>query len=159
MGIGFDPERCLYLIQILAPERLTRIVDIGANPINDNPYARLRDLGKCEIWGFEPHPSAFEKLQKAPHPNAHYLPYAVGAGSAEELKICESSGFTSLLEPNVATFEALGQFKKGAAVVARQAVETKALDRIDEIPEFDLLKIDIQGGEVAVFEAGAFKIG
>lgn len=56
------------------------------------------------------------------------------------------------------TFDALGRFHDPASVVERVTVETGSLDCIDEIPEFDLLKIDIQGGEVAVFEAAIEKL-
>ena len=158
MGIGFDESRCLYLLDTLAPERLTRIVDIGANPINHNPYSDFHMLGKCEVWGFEPHPGAYEKLQKAAHVNANYLPYAVGNGREAELKVCKSSGFSSLLEPNRQTFRAMGHFEDGASAIERKALQTMALDEIDELPDFDLLKIDIQGGEVDVFSSGAIKI-
>ncbi len=37
-------------------------------------------------------------------------------------------------------------------------VQTRRLDDIDEIPEFDLLKIDIQGAETDVFENGVNKL-
>lgn len=158
MGIGFDPDRASYLAAALAPARLTRVVDIGANPLSDPPYAPLLRLGLCEVWGFEPHPKAYEALTRSAGPNEHYLPHAVGSGSAGELKICKSSGWTSMLEPNITTFDALQRFHEGATVVERQPFGTRTLDSMAEIPEFDLLKIDIQGGELAVFENGRAKL-
>lgn len=53
MGIGFDGDRAAYLAEALAPERLTRVVDIGANPLSEPPYAPLLRVGLCEVWGFE----------------------------------------------------------------------------------------------------------
>jgi len=158
MGIGFDGDRAAYLAEVLAPERLTRVVDIGANPLSEPPYAQALRLGLCEVLGFEPHPKAFEALTRAAGPNERYLPYAVGSGEVSELKICRSSGWTSTLEPNVDTFDALQRFHSGATVVDRQSFQTRRLDDLDDVPEFDLLKIDIQGGELAVFENGRNKL-
>jgi len=158
MGIGFDADRSGYLCAVLAPIRITRIIDIGANPIRGNPYSSLMSQGNCNVVGFEPHPKAFKKLQKTRNGNTNYLPFAVGAGGDEELKICSASGFTSLLEPNLATFDALGQFHNRAEVVSREVIQTRTLDSIDEVGEFDLLKIDIQGGEANVFDGGKKKL-
>lgn len=159
MGVGFEKERAAYLCEVLTPERLTRIVDVGANPINENPYLNLLKLGKCDVWGFEPQPDAFAQLKESAGQHEHYLPYAVGSGGQAELRICKRSGFSSLLEPNVQTFDALGHYHNKATVKKRVTVETRSLDNMDEIPEFDLLKIDIQGGEIDVFEAATQKLG
>lgn len=154
MGVGFDAERARFLHEVLKPERLTRVVDVGANPLSAPPYAPLLQAGLCEVWGFEPHPEAFEKLSAQAGPNEHYLPVAVGSGAEVEFRICASSGMSSSLEPNVATFDVLGRFHDSARVTGRVTMATCRLDDLTELPEFDLLKIDIQGGETQVF-AGA----
>ncbi len=158
MGMGFDADRTAYLRDHLAPARLTRVVDVGANPLTASPYSGLLAMGGCEVWGFEPHPAAYEELQRSAGEHEHYLPYAVGSGAVGELRICKSSGFTSLLEPNQATMAALGRFEQAATVVSREPLETKRLDSMDEIPDFDLLKIDIQGGERDVFKSARVKL-
>lgn len=155
---AFDATRARFLAGVLAPVRPTRVVDIGANPINDNPYAGLLACGLCEVWGFEPQPQAFRSLVAGAGPNEHYLPHAVGAGGPAELRICRKSGFSSLLEPDRATFRALGLYGFGARVMARETVETMRLDDMTDLPEFDLLKIDVQGGEAAVFEGGRARL-
>jgi len=43
-------------------------------------------------------------------------------------------------------------------VIERVPLETRRLDDVDEIAHLDLLKIDIQGGEVAVFRNGHKKL-
>lgn len=154
MGAGFSVSRAGYLQQALSPERLTCVLDIGANPLTPPSYTPLLEAGLCQVWGFEPHPEAFEALIAAAVPNTNYLPDAVGAGGAAELRICRYSGFSSTLEPNTATFDALQQFHRPARVMHRVPIETRKLDDIGELPQFDLLKIDIQGGELAVFEGG-----
>jgi len=155
---GFDAARTGFLLETLKPDRLTRVVDIGANPLDTPPYRALFDFGGCEIWGFEPQAAAFDTLYAAAGPNEHYLNAAVGTGEVSTLHICKDSGFTSLLEPNVATFAAIGHFLRGVSVIERVEIETKRLDDLDDLPEFDLLKIDIQGGETAVFAHGAQKL-
>ncbi|WP_164726810.1 FkbM family methyltransferase [Shimia sediminis] len=154
----FENDRVAALIDMLKPERLTRIVDVGANPVNDPPYKALLEMGSCEVWGFEPHPEAFEALQNVENPNVHYLPFAVGAGGKATLNICNSSAFTSLLEPNSKAVTYLGMWGHAMTVAEKVEMDTKRLDDLDDIPAFDLLKIDVQGGEGLVFQGAQEKL-
>lgn len=159
MAAGFDHNRAAYLQKLLKPKRLTRICDVGANPIGPTPYARLLEAGFCEVWGFEPQKEAFAKLVENPTPNAHFLPYAIGPAGKATLHVCRSDGFTSLLEPNAETFEALGRLRRGTQVVDRVEMTLHPLDGMKDLPQFDLLKIDIQGGEVDVYTSGKKRVG
>lgn len=143
--------RLLALHELLAPKRLTEIVDIGANPVITPDYEDMYASGIVKVTGFEPHPEAFEALEGKQSANARYFPYAVGDGGPHELKVCKSSGFTSLLEPNTKTLDYLGRFHRQCRVKERLPVETKRLDDLDGLGTFDLLKIDIQGAELDVF--------
>ncbi|WP_341861486.1 FkbM family methyltransferase [Gymnodinialimonas sp. 57CJ19] len=154
MSVPFDADRARAMIEILSPERRTRVVDIGANPLDETPYKGLLSIGACDVWGFEPQRAAFDKLMEAKGPRENYLCAAVGDGNRAELKVCADSGFTSLLEPNLALAEATGQFRDRVKVLERIEMDTTRLDDLDEIPQFDLLKIDIQGGEQMVFRNG-----
>lgn len=154
MSTAFDPDRARALIDMLAPERLTRVVDIGANPLDEVPYKGLLSIGGCDVWGFEPQQDAYDKLMASKGPHEHYLCAAVGDGKSAELKVCADSGFTSLLEPNKALAAATGQFGNRIEVTDRIKVQTTRLDDVTDLPQFDLLKIDIQGGERMVFENG-----
>lgn len=157
MGLYFDIERLRHLVAVLAPERRTRVVEVGANPINENPYAQLRDAGLCEVWGFEPGDLAFSRLQ--PSENETYLKMAIGAGGTQKLHVTQHSGFTSLLRPDATTIDYLGHWSRAARVIEEVEIETRRLDDIVEVPPFDLLKIDIQGGEVQAFEGARQKLG
>ncbi len=158
MSVGFHPDRAKALIDILKPARMTRVVDIGANPLDETPYKGLLSIGGCDVWGFEPQEQAFDRLiaNKGPHEN--YICAAVGDGKKAELKICADSGFTSLLEPNPAYIDGIGQSKDRMRVVERVEIKTSRLDSLKDLPDFDLLKIDIQGGERAVFRGGPKKL-
>jgi FkbM family methyltransferase len=153
-----DLDRSRHLVELLSPARKTRIVDVGANPINDNPYAPLLQIGAAEVWGFEPQQAAFAELAARDAADEHYVNAAVGRGGEAVLNICASSGTTSLLQPNQATLDAITGWHKHFTVVATETLRTRRLDSIKEIPEFDLLKIDVQGAETDVFAYGKKKL-
>lgn len=158
MSANKAADRLSFLIDTLSPQRRTRVIDIGANPLSDPPYKLLMDLDGCDVWGFEPQPSAFEELIKIAGPREHYVPHAVGDGSTGVLHICKNSGFTSMLEPNEAAYNYLGRFRRAGKVMERIEFGTSRLDDMD-IPQVDLVKIDIQGGERAVFQNGRRMLG
>ena len=146
------PNVALLLAE-LPLNRKTCIVDVGANPINEAPYSDLLRRGGCTVVGFEPQADAFDALLKTKTDAETYFPYAVGDGRQAKLKVFKSSGMTSIFEPYVEGLALLGQ--PGLAKVRKRIVfDTVALDAISDLPEFDLLKIDIQGGETLVFQGG-----
>lgn len=139
------------LLEGFGLSRRTRIVDVGANPLGEAPYAALLGMGGCDVVGFEPQPSAFAELAKIKSERETYLPFAVGDGSHKELKVYRSSGFTSVFEPHLPGMKFLGGATWGQ-ITERIGMDTVALDQAEGVGEFDLLKIDIQGGEVEVFK-------
>jgi len=114
--------------------------------------------GLCRVTGFEPQQEALLELQTKKGPNERYLPYAVGDGDAHTLNICLASGMTSLLEPDPATLGLFEVLKPLGEVIERVPLQTRRLDEISEIQHLDFLKIDIQGGELAVFKGGKAKL-
>lgn len=154
MGALFDRKRAETLIDALAPERRTRVVEVGANPINANPYGELLAMGACDVWGFEPEEKAFARLTPGPHET--YLQTAVGDGSAGVLHVCRSVSLSSLLPPDPETTRFFQRLAKPVIVEREVALTTARLDDLDEIPDFDLLKIDVQGAECQVY-AGAMR--
>ena len=146
-------------VELLSPQRLTEVVDVGANPIDgEPPYAAMLAAGLCRVTGFEPQPEALLELLQNAGPNEHYLPYAVGDGGSHTLNICVASGMTSLFEPDPVTL-ALFDFLRPLGEVTHQVpLDTRRLDDIAEIQHLDFLKIDIQGGELAAIVGGAVKL-
>ena len=151
-------KRLAALAALLSPERLTEIVDIGANPLSWPDYQPLVDAELARVTGFEPNPEAYAALKPPESAFERHLPYAVDDGGQHELKLTKQSGFTSLFEPRAATLAYIGRWKHTAAVVERMALVTKRLDDLDDITQMDFLKIDIQGGELAVFQNGRAKL-
>ena len=147
------------LKDLLQPERLCAVVDIGANPIDgDPPYQTLLNLGLCQVTGFEPQPEALEQLNISKSSLETYLPHCVGDGQSHTLHICAASGMSSLFKPDPRYLALFNDFDLLGEVTSSIPVDTRRLDDINEISELDFLKIDIQGGELAVFEAGRQKL-
>ena len=131
------------------------VVDIGANPLDDDaPYALLLASGAARVTGFEPQVEALAELRRRAGPHETYLPHVVGDGRTGTLHLCASPGFAGLFEPDPDQLQVLIDFPGLAAVVDTEQVATRRLDDIEEIQQIDLLKIDIQGGELAVLQAG-----
>ena len=147
------------LTQILAPQRLTAIVDIGANPIDgDPPYKAMLAAGLCGVTGFEPQAHALAKLEQKKGPRERYLPYAVGDGTQRTLHVCELEGMTSLLEPDPAHLALFNLFPIWGKVKAQIPVTTRKLDDVCEIAAMDFLKMDVQGGERDVLAHGRARL-
>ncbi|WP_241666984.1 FkbM family methyltransferase [Muricoccus nepalensis] len=125
------------------------IVDVGANPIDGTPpYAPLLASGNATVLGFEPNPAALDRLQAMKGPRETYLPHAIGDGGQHTLHVCAAPGMTSLLRPNPAVLGLFHGFPDWGRVVEEIPVATMRLDDIPEARGADMLKIDIQGGEL-----------
>jgi FkbM family methyltransferase len=155
---GAGPQDVTHLPSfnsLTGTSRRIKVVDIGANPIDGTPpYAALLRQGEADVVGFEPNPAALAKLQAARGPHETYLPHAVGDGEPHVLNLCASSGMTSLYEPNPAVLNLFHGFPQWGRVIERVPVETVRLDDVAETSGLELLKIDIQGGELTVFQHG-----
>ena len=147
------------LSDLLRPDRLTEIVDVGASPIQSPPpYKPMLDGGLCRVTGFEPHEEALAQLLQTKGSNERYLPFVVGNGSRHNLNIYWGSKMTSLLNVDPATLSIFLEFVPWTRLLRRVEVVTQRLDDIAEIEALDYLKIDAQGSELAVFRSGRTKL-
>lgn len=148
-----DPSVRLLLDALPLPRR-TRVVDVGANPFEDEaPYARLLAMGGCDVVGFEPQPAAFAALKARTSDRETYFPFAVGDGSDRDLRLYRGHGFASVFDPYLPGTRLMPL--RGWHEIARKIpFTTVTLDAAPDVGPFDLLKIDIQGGELDVFRGG-----
>ena len=143
------------LADLLAPERITSVADIGANPIDGTPpYKPMLQKRLCRLIGFEPQLDALAKLNSKKSDLETYLPYAVSDGKEHILRVCGIPGMTSLLEPDQNVLGYFPMFPEWGKVVRELAIMTKRLDDIEEIDEVDFLKMDVQGSELSVLQNG-----
>ena len=141
-----------FLFELLQPKRLTHVVDIGANPIDGPaPYFQLLQKRLCRVTGFEPQREAFKELNAKKSDLENYLPYAVGDGSKSNFHICAYPGFSSLLKPCTKALSIFSEFIPNARILEIEKIQTRRLDDIQELSDFDFLKIDVQGSELSIF--------
>lgn len=133
--------------------RPIKVVDVGANPIDGTPpYAALLQAGQAEVVGFEPNRDAHRRLLEKKGPRETYLPVAVGDGKRHTIHFTRAGGMTSLLEPNPDVLALFHGFADWGRVERTEQIDTVRLDDVAETAGIDLLKIDIQGGELMVFQ-------
>lgn len=130
------------------------VVDIGANPISVPPYDILNKMGLCKIVGFEPQPQAYKNLKNRNPEKEVYFPYAIGKTGTTNLNIYKESGFTSTykIDENTIKFINNPRWYDGTRLTETISMDCLSLDCVPNLPKFDLLKIDIQCGELNVFE-------
>jgi FkbM family methyltransferase len=144
-----------HLTDILQPARPTAIVDIGANPIEEEPpYNKMLAAGLCDLVGFEPQPEALARLEQMKGPRERYLPYAIGDGTQKTLHVCKSQGMSSILVPDARHLALFNSFPIWGEVTATLPIATRRLDDVAEITAMDFLKMDIQGSELDVIRHG-----
>jgi FkbM family methyltransferase len=147
------------LAGLLRSERLTAVVDIGANPIDsDPPYKGMLAKRLCTLVGFEPQADALARLNAGKSDLETYLPYAVGDGTRGTLKVCHAPGMTSLFTPEPRILNVLAGFAQYGRVVGEVEVDTCTLDSVAEIGQLDFLKIDVQGSELSIFRNGKSRL-
>lgn len=153
-------RRIGFLQEETAPERPLRICDVGANPINTPDYEDLLDLGACEVWGFEPAEGPYNALIEDPKPGTHYLRRAVGRTGRAKFYDHPQSGLSSIFPISRASVEYLDKPRWFRSDLEPFDIDLVALDDMsdEELPKPDLLKIDIQGGELDVLETGRNKL-
>ncbi|MEU9145518.1 FkbM family methyltransferase [Streptomyces sp. NPDC048349] len=147
------------LLDLVQPVRPTHVVDIGANPIDgDPPYRGMLTAGLCRVTGFEPQPDALAELERRKGPHETYLPDALGDGGTHTLYVAASSGMTSIFRPDKNRLGLFNGFSEWGGVREEVQVATRRLDDVEAVDAFDLLKIDIQGAELMVFQGGRAKL-
>ncbi len=146
-------HRLGFLRQVLAPEDM-KILDVGANPINVPAYQLLIDRDMCHVWGFEPNPKAFADLEKAQNARATYFPVAIGPEGRGTFYAHEFAVLSSLFPIHKPSADFLGRERWYQKKVTPMEMDLVTLDSLDELPRVDLLKMDLQGGELAVMQGG-----
>jgi FkbM family methyltransferase len=153
------PDLVADLIRALSLAAPIEVVDIGASGLQTSeppPYDPLLSLGLARLTGFEPNP---EELAKLPASDTRrYLPHAVGDGGPATLHLTRHPGFVSTLAPDPSVTAQIHSFVALTEVTARHQMQTVRLDDLADLPRIDLLKIDIQGGELAAFKGGRQKL-
>ena len=144
----------LSIAFVLPPLPRLKIVDVGAmwTGVDVERYANLQRALPCEIIGFEPVTVEHQKLVALNRPKHRYFPYFIGDGSARIFYECRAPFTSSLFEPDLAMARNFEHLAEALQVVRTHQVQTTRLDDIAEVAGVDFLKVDVQGGEIMVFQ-------
>jgi FkbM family methyltransferase len=144
------------------PVAAVQVVDVGASSLGQEtePYAPLLRAGRASVVGFEPDAAALQELQRRAGTQAgqRYLPHFVGNGQPGVFHAMQWSLTSSLLPPNRAQLDRYHQLGNLVLEAGRHAVQTVRLDDVIAPGGMDLLKIDVQGGELQVFDGAAQRL-
>jgi len=157
MGSHADNRRAV-LTGALQPSRRMRICDVGASRLSTPPYQGLLDDGLAHVFGFEPNEAQFAKLVDSPSENETYFCNAVGLPGKRTLFIHPTPGFTSLYPLDPRAVRAIGKEKWLSDKIEAVPLSPVTLDTLAELPSVDLLKMDLQGGELEVLRGGIAKL-
>ncbi len=148
------------IASILPPLARLKIVDVGAMWTGGDAdrYAALARALPCEVIGFEPIAEEHRKLVELGRPWHRYFPYFIGDGSAQIFHECRAPFTSSLLEPDLALAQHFAHLPDYLDVVRTRPVRTTRLDDIPETAGVDFLKVDVQGGEMMVFEGARARL-
>lgn len=136
--------------RLLKGHHVTGIIDAGAS--NGRISKRLlRKFPAAHAYAFEPNPLYTEPLRRYAEENPRFHPYFSALSDHEgtaELLITRSPGGTSLFTPTKHLKEI---DPRGLCVESIEKVETVTIDdwaRRNGAPDIQLMKFDIQGGEL-----------
>lgn len=147
-----------------------RIVDVGAASHGrlTEPYASLLQAGCARVLGFEPDIQACDELNRLYRGSENgessgdascvYIPKFVGDGQPGTYHETSWSMTGSLFKPNTPLLERFDQLGEVVALKATHPVKTVRLVDLPEATEIDMIKIDVQGAELAVFEGAAERL-
>ncbi len=149
-------NRTQWLVSVLELERELRIADIGARLTNRPPgYRAIMEAGAAQLHAFEPEPAAFAELQAQEHDRTTLYPHAVGKPGKATFYAHQMGSLSSVYRFSAAC----ARFLNKGFWVNREITEIPmtlvALDEIEDFPTLDLLKMDIQGAELAVMQGGS----
>jgi len=118
----------------------------------DVPYGPVMRPGKHRIIGFEPAQEECDRLNAQKKESETFLPYFIGDGTERTFHECNFPMTSSLYPPNTRLLREFQNLAELTTLVRQHRVKTKRLDDIPEVRPIDLLKIDVQGAELEVFQ-------
>ena len=149
------PRSAASVLQAL-PATHVQVVDVGASSLGQEtePYAPLLRAGLATVLGFEPDAEALQELHRRAGPTGshRYLPHFVGNGQPGQFHAMQWSLTSSLLPPNRAQLDRYHHLGSLVQEASCHAVDTVRLDDVVPPGGMDMLKIDVQGAELQVFD-------
>ncbi len=150
------------MIEQLLPHAQDKIqlADIGAAFFGEAaPYLSLLDKGLAQLFAFESDEREIDNLKRYLGTRGSVIPCAVGDGGTHTFHLCPRGfGMSSLLEPDPRSLDFFNLFPAFGKVESTVAVATRRLDDIEDLPQLDFLKMDVQGSELMILVNGRKKL-
>jgi FkbM family methyltransferase len=143
------------LLEYFPQDFQINILDIGAALSVRPPYQSLVEAGRARIIGFEPNPQECERLNREYGQPHRFFPYFIGDGLPATFHETNWHETGSLYEPNSPLLEQFYNLANLVTPKATHEINTTRLDDIPEIDDVDFIKIDVQGGELAILRHAA----
>ena len=136
------------------------IMDVGAAAIAETPiYVDLLNRGLGKLNAFEGDARHVEGLKQTYRDKVQIFNDFLFDGTPQTVyEASPASGMTSLLKPNAQALKFFNGFDKFGEIFSTADVHTKRLDDLEELPQIDMLKMDIQGAELTVLKNGRHKL-
>lgn len=149
-----------FLEQYVPLTKPINVADIGAAAIAEEPvYSRLVRQGIAHLYAFEGDERQIEKLKSQYSGNVSIIEKFVSDGKDHTLYLASPiSGMTSLLEPDTKALSFFNGFTSFGTIESTSQIKTEKLDSLDNVPNLDFLKMDIQGSELQVLNNGLKKL-
>lgn len=130
------------------------VVDVGALPLEFAPeiYSPLLKRGKVNLIAFEADQAGCEKLAAKLGPEHKVFPAIVGDGTERIFHQTSHEMSSSLFPPNMDLISRFGGLAEFMQPVGTSTVKTCRLDDTVDLDTIDLLKMDVQGGELLVLD-------
>lgn len=130
-----------------------KIVDVGAFELEgqDDLYSELFLRYQSEVVGFEPQNSSIVSKITGKCVKK-ILPWAIGDGEKTTFYKTKYPAASSTYPPDLTFLKSFIALPDMLEVAEVFEIDTKKLDDIDEIKDCDLLKLDVQGGELKVLQ-------
>lgn len=143
----------MNILELFASDPFTiEILDIGAALNGAPPYQSLVEAGRAHVIGFEPDSESCRHLNETYGATHQFYPHFIGDGQPAVFHETNWSLTGSLFEPNTILLEKFQHLAEVTTPVARHSIHTIRLDDLTDLPTIDFIKIDIQGGELGVFQ-------
>jgi FkbM family methyltransferase len=138
------------LINDILKDHQATIIDVGALILesHNDLYLGISKYWNSKIIGFEPQLSKKTEIIDG-NITKTILPYAIGDGMKTSFYKTEFIAASSTMKPNLSLLNSFLALPTMLEVTQESVIETKRLDDIEEVQDCDLLKLDIQGGELA----------
>lgn len=147
VGGSYEPNELAFLARVLRPGM--QVVDVGANEGFYTVFAARRVAPGGRVLAFEPSPRERSRLERNVRinrlANVQVLPLALGARPGRAV--------LRVANPEHNGQNSLGAFAYESVSLAGEVnVEVRTLDEVAAGTRVDLVKIDVEGAELAVLE-------